>query len=145
MTPSGLGTPGNDARGHYLSQLTIGLKYKMKLRPIAPMGECHHGLHHRLPKSEDNGSIIVVVDRLEGFFPILGKVNKVSYKVELPPRLKIHLVFHEKRCASCYRVLSEVEGNTESEASWELANALWQFQEQIEQFRAEDATRTSVA
>ena len=27
-------------------------------------------------------------------FPILGKVSKVSYRVELPPRLKIHPVFH---------------------------------------------------
>ena len=32
--------------------------------------------------------------RYEGPFPILGKVGKVSYKVELPPRLKIHPVFH---------------------------------------------------
>ena len=27
-------------------------------------------------------------------FPILGKVGKVSYRVELPPTLKIHPVFH---------------------------------------------------
>ena len=27
-------------------------------------------------------------------FPILGRVGKVSYKVELPPKLKIHPVFH---------------------------------------------------
>ena len=32
--------------------------------------------------------------KYEGPFPILGRVGKVSYKVELPPRLKIHLVFH---------------------------------------------------
>lgn len=30
----------------------------------------------------------------EGPFPILGRVGKVSYKVELPPRLKIHPIFH---------------------------------------------------
>ena len=35
-----------------------------------------------------------LVRRYEGPFPILGKVNKVSYKVELPLRLKIHHVFH---------------------------------------------------
>ena len=31
-----------------------------------------------------------LVRRYEGPFPILGKVGKVSYRVELPPRLKIH-------------------------------------------------------
>ena len=35
-----------------------------------------------------------LVRRYEGPFPILGKVSKLSYKVELPPRLKIHPVFH---------------------------------------------------
>ena len=35
-----------------------------------------------------------LVRRYKGPFPILGRVGKVSYKVELPPRLKIHLVFH---------------------------------------------------
>ena len=35
-----------------------------------------------------------LVMRYKGHFPILGKVGKVSYRVELPPRLKIHLVFH---------------------------------------------------
>ena len=35
-----------------------------------------------------------LVRRYEGPFPILGKVGKVSYKVELPPRLKFHPVFH---------------------------------------------------
>ncbi|RVW61382.1 Transposon Ty3-I Gag-Pol polyprotein [Vitis vinifera] len=34
------------------------------------------------------------VRRYEGPFPILGKVGKVSYRVELPPRLKVHPVFH---------------------------------------------------
>ena len=32
--------------------------------------------------------------RYERPFPILGKVGKVSYRVELPPRLKIHPIFH---------------------------------------------------
>ena len=35
-----------------------------------------------------------LVRMYEGPFPILEKVDKVSYKVELSPRLKIHLVFH---------------------------------------------------
>ena len=32
--------------------------------------------------------------RYEGSFPIPGKVSKVSYKIKLPSRLKIHPVFH---------------------------------------------------
>ncbi|KAH7576373.1 hypothetical protein JRO89_XS01G0046900 [Xanthoceras sorbifolium] len=36
-----------------------------------------------------------LVRKYEGPFPILKKVGKVSYKVELPPRLKIHPVFYE--------------------------------------------------
>ena len=35
-----------------------------------------------------------LVRRYEGSFPILGKVGKVPNKVELPPRLKIHPIFH---------------------------------------------------
>ena len=35
-----------------------------------------------------------LVRRYEGPFPILGKVGKVSYRIELPPRLNIHPVFH---------------------------------------------------
>ena len=37
------------------------------------------------------------------------------------------------------------KGLPDSEASWEPANTLWQFQKQIEQLRAERATRTSAA
>ena len=44
------------------------------------------------------------------------------------------------RCASCYGVLSEMEGTLESEASWEPADALWELQEQIEWFRPEGMT-----
>ena len=35
-----------------------------------------------------------LVRKYEGLFPILKKVDKVSYKVELPPMLKIHHVVH---------------------------------------------------
>ena len=35
-----------------------------------------------------------LVRKYEGPFPILGPVGKVFYKVKLPPRLKIHPIFH---------------------------------------------------
>ncbi|RVW66450.1 hypothetical protein CK203_065194 [Vitis vinifera] len=90
-----------------------------------------------------------LVRRYEGPFPILGKVGKVSYRVELPPRLKIHPVFHasylkpyhgdkddpsrglSKRAPTAVVTSYDKEGLPESEASWEPADALWQFQEQV--------------
>ena len=113
----------------------------------------------------------------------------MSNRVELPPRLKIHPIFHvsylklyhkdkddpsrglSKRAPTTVvtsydkevehiitdrvikrrgvspttEFLVKWKGLTESEASWEPVDALWQFQEQIEQFRAEGATRTSAA
>ncbi|RVW22706.1 Transposon Tf2-2 polyprotein [Vitis vinifera] len=130
-----------------------------------------------------------LVRRYEGPFLELGKVGKVSYRVELPPRLKIHPVFHasylkpyhgdnddpsrglSKRAPTAVvtsydkevehvlvdrvirrrgvppatEYLVKWKGLLESEASWEPTEALWQFQEQIERFRAEGARRTSAA
>ena len=130
-----------------------------------------------------------LVRRYEGPFPILGKVGKVSYRVELPPTLKIHPVFHtsylkpyhgdkddpsrelSKRALTAVvtsydkevehvladqvirrrgvppatEYLVKWKGLPESEASWEPAEALWQFQEKIERLQAEGATRTSTA
>ena len=43
-----------------------------------------------------------LVRRYEGPFPILGKVGKVSYRVELSPRLKIHPVFHTSYLKPCH-------------------------------------------
>ena len=111
----------------------------------------------------------------------------MSYKVELPPRLKIHHVFYVNNLKPCHEdkedpgrgiskraptivvtsynkkvdyimadrvmrknnfkpyteYLVKWKGLPESEASWEPANTLWQFQKQIEQFRAGGSTRTS--
>ncbi|KAK2979872.1 hypothetical protein RJ640_024373 [Escallonia rubra] len=35
-----------------------------------------------------------LIRRYEGPFPIVAKVGKVSYRLELPPKLKIHPIFH---------------------------------------------------
>ncbi|GJW66460.1 putative nucleotidyltransferase, ribonuclease H [Tanacetum coccineum] len=35
-----------------------------------------------------------LIRRYEGPFPVIGRVGKVSYRVQLPPKLKIHPVFH---------------------------------------------------
>ncbi|KAK3043574.1 hypothetical protein RJ639_002153 [Escallonia herrerae] len=40
-----------------------------------------------------------LIQKYEGPFPILAKVGKVSYRLELPPKLKIHPVFHYGRKA----------------------------------------------
>ncbi|KAK3008052.1 hypothetical protein RJ639_013688 [Escallonia herrerae] len=36
-----------------------------------------------------------LIRKYEGPFPIMAKVGKVSYQLELPPKLKIHPVFHD--------------------------------------------------
>ncbi|XP_074342612.1 uncharacterized protein LOC141680225 [Apium graveolens] len=35
-----------------------------------------------------------LICKYEGPFEVVGKVGKVSYKVQLPPNMKIHQVFH---------------------------------------------------
>nr|GEY30013.1 hypothetical protein CTI12_AA187700 [Tanacetum cinerariifolium] len=35
-----------------------------------------------------------LIQRYEGHFSLIGRVRKVSYRVQLPPKLKIHPVFH---------------------------------------------------
>ncbi|RVX03567.1 hypothetical protein CK203_027943 [Vitis vinifera] len=195
MTPSGLGTLGNDARGHYSSWLTTDLRYGMRLRPIwrsndsiivvvdrfskyatfiAAPTDCtaeetarlflkHVVKYWGLPKfiisdrnsrftgkfwmelfklmeatshgvqSQRHGACQAppqqfkslrsvhkgLVRRYEGPFPILGKVGKVSYRVELPRRLKIH--------PSSTRL-------PESEASWELADAYGSSKSKLSDF-----------
>ncbi|CAO2825208.1 unnamed protein product [Amaranthus hypochondriacus] len=43
-----------------------------------------------------------LVRKYEGPFPVIKKVGKVSYKLELPPKLKIHLVFHVSMLKPCH-------------------------------------------
>ena len=67
-----------------------------------------------------------------------------SYDKEVE-HIIVNQVIRRRGVPPATEYLVKWKGIPESEASWELADALWQFQEQIEQFRAEDATRTSVA
>ncbi|RVW80081.1 hypothetical protein CK203_052418 [Vitis vinifera] len=90
-----------------------------------------------------------LVRRYEGPFPILGKVGKApttvvtSYDKEVEHIITDRVI--KRGVSPTTEFLVKWKGLTESEASWEPVDALWQFQEQIEQFRAEGATRTSAA
>ena len=140
---------------------------------------------HKFTRPLHNG----LVRRYEGPFPIIKKVGKVSYKVELPSTLKLHPVFHVSRLKPyhvdeedpsrgkskrapmgitntydkkvevvlaervvrgrgnhpSHEYLVKWKGLPESEASWEPTTALWQFEDQIKRFRAQDSTRMSTA
>jgi hypothetical protein len=54
-----------------------------------------------------------LIRRYDGPFPILKKVGKVAYKVELPSNLRIHPVFHVS-CLKPYYVDTEDPGRGES-------------------------------
>ncbi|KAK3015069.1 hypothetical protein RJ639_007039 [Escallonia herrerae] len=47
-----------------------------------------------------------LIRKYEGPFPIVAKVGKVSYRLELPPKLKIHPVFHEQTNLTLFGVSS---------------------------------------
>nr|GEW06918.1 2-(3-amino-3-carboxypropyl)histidine synthase subunit 2-like [Tanacetum cinerariifolium] len=54
-------------------------------------------LVHSIPNKIPKGDWLVhkgLIRRYEGPFPVIGRVGKVSYRVQLPPKLKIHPVFH---------------------------------------------------
>ncbi|GMQ12089.1 hypothetical protein CsSME_00054546 [Camellia sinensis var. sinensis] len=128
-----------------------------------------------------------LVRRYDGPYPIIKKVGKVAYKLDLPPHLKLHPVFHvsclkpyyedkedpdrgkTKRAplgitatydkevesvladrtvrrqsyAPRHEYLVKWKGLPDCEASWEPAEALWQFEDKIQRFHQENATRTS--
>ncbi|RVW53019.1 hypothetical protein CK203_072605 [Vitis vinifera] len=85
-----------------------------------------------------------LVRRYEGPFPILGKVNKVSYKFDLPPRAPTMVVtsydkevkhiisdrvIRRRGVPPAMEYLVKWKGLLESEAGWEPLEVLWQFQE----------------
>ncbi|KAI5316908.1 hypothetical protein L3X38_036615 [Prunus dulcis] len=92
--------------------------------------------------------------RYEGPFPIIRSVGRAAYHVELPPRLKIHLVFHvecimakrEVRCKDVPRYFDyfvKWMGLPESEGNWEKEESLWKYKDIIEAFEGEGSTVTT--
>ncbi|RVX18882.1 hypothetical protein CK203_006869 [Vitis vinifera] len=105
-----------------------------------------------------------LVRRYEGPFPYLGRSARCPIESSCPRGLskraptavvtsydkEVELiladrVIRRRGVPPATEYLVKWKGLPESEASWEPAEALWQFQEQIERFRAEGATRTSAA
>jgi len=59
-------------------EFQVGDLVLVKMYNHASLGGCHQAL----------------IQRYEGPFPILRKVGEQAYKVELPPKIKYHLIFH---------------------------------------------------
>ncbi|GJZ42613.1 hypothetical protein Tco_0589868 [Tanacetum coccineum] len=75
-----------------------------------------------------------LIQRYEGPFPMIGRVGKVSYQVQPPPKLKIHPVFHVS-------FLKPSHGDEEDpEASWEAEDLLWQLRDRVKEYH-EDGRR----
>lgn len=52
----------------------------------------------------------------EGPFRIIKRVEKVAYKLELPPKFKYHLVFHVSMLELCYENMDNPERTTSHRA-----------------------------
>ncbi|XP_072083760.1 uncharacterized protein [Arachis hypogaea] len=128
-----------------------------------------------------------LIRKYEGPFEIIGRVGEVAYKVQLPPSMKIHPVFHvsmlkpyhadqdepsrgnssrappvvirsfdkeieeilanrvvrRRGVPPSIQYLIKWKGLPITEASWETRENLWQFQEHLERYHEQNATRTS--
>ncbi|BBN67554.1 hypothetical protein Prudu_111S000300 [Prunus dulcis] len=105
--------------------------------------------------------------RYEGPFPIIRSVGRAAYRVELPPRLKIHPVFHVSNLKPYHAdpeepsrgesqrapplmvtsfdkevecVMAKREGLPESEGNWEKQESLWKYKDIIEAFERDGST-----
>ncbi|CAM8972714.1 unnamed protein product [Rhodiola kirilowii] len=129
-----------------------------------------------------------LIRKYEGPFEVIKRVGNVSYKLNLPPKQKIHPVFHvsmlrpyhedrgepsrgvshraptfvetsynkevdeihadrtiRRRGVPSYKeYLVKWRGLSDSEASWESKDLLWQFKDKVRDYQ-EDATRASRA
>ncbi|GJZ92010.1 putative nucleotidyltransferase, ribonuclease H [Tanacetum coccineum] len=94
-----------------------------------------------------------LIRRYEGPFPMIGRVGMISYRVQLPPKLKIHPVFHveeilsdrtiRRRGVPSYKeYLIKWRDLSDSEASWEAEDLLWQFADEIKRYHEDGTTST---
>ncbi|KAL5744672.1 hypothetical protein ACOSQ2_027788 [Xanthoceras sorbifolium] len=78
------------------------------------------------------------VRKYEGPFPILKKVGKVSYKVELPPRLKIHPVFHVSHLKPYH---ADMEDPSRGESSRAPTAVVTSYDKEVEEILADRVVR----
>ncbi|KAL5808962.1 hypothetical protein ACOSQ3_029653 [Xanthoceras sorbifolium] len=79
-----------------------------------------------------------LVRKYEGPFPILKKVGKVSYKVELPPRLKIHPVFHVSHLKPYH---ADTEDPSRGESSRAPTAVVTSYDKEVEEILADRVMR----
>ncbi|KAL5775964.1 hypothetical protein ACOSP7_013524 [Xanthoceras sorbifolium] len=79
-----------------------------------------------------------LVRKYEGPFPILKKVGKVSYKVELPPRLKIHPVFHVSHLKPYH---ADTEDPSRGESSRAPTAVVTSYDKEVEEILADRVVR----
>ncbi|KAG8382759.1 hypothetical protein BUALT_Bualt05G0110700 [Buddleja alternifolia] len=79
-------------------EFNIGDKVLIKLIP--QQFKAFRGMHKGL------------VRKYEGPYPVVAKVGKVSYRLDLPSTLKIHPVFHASRSQADDSLLYQMEGAT---------------------------------
>ncbi|KAL6220091.1 hypothetical protein ACLB2K_007848 [Fragaria x ananassa] len=97
-----------------------------------------------------------LVCKYEGSFEVIKRIGRVSYKLHLPPKLKIHLVFrvneilanrviHRRGVPSYKEYLIKWRGLPDTEVSWESENTLWKFKDKIERYNNQSTMRASRA